>query len=393
MSARLSGPSERFLGYRRGDGAVGIRNHVVVIPVDDISNRACELVAQSVPGVTAIPHAYGRLQFGEDLELLFRTLVGTGSNPNVFGVVVIGIEPTWTQRLVDGIGASSKAVEGFSLSGAGDFGVVPKAARCARQFLQAASELHRSECNLSELIVSAKCGESDTTTGCASNPAVGRVFDHLNALGATLLFGETSELTGGEQIVAQRCVNEKVRRKFLATYEAYNADILRHKTNDLLESNPTLGNIRGGISTIEEKALGALTKIGRQSKIVGVLNTAERPPGPGLWFMDSSGAGAEMVTACAAAGAVVHLFTTGQGNVVGNPVLPVIKVTGNPVTAESMADHLDVDVSGLLQRTLTLDQAADEINAMVLRTCNGRLTAAEAIGHREYVLTRLFRTA
>jgi len=382
-----------FQGYRRANGRVGTRNQVLALPVDDISNRACELIAASVPGVLAIPHAYGRLQFGEDLELHFRTLIGTGANPNVAAVVVVGIEPRWTQRLVAGIAAAGTPVEGFALSGEGDLNAVASASRRARDYLQFASELQREKCFLDEITVAAKCGESDTTTGCASNPTVGRVFERLDALGATLLFGETSELTGGEQILAARCANAGVRDQFLAAYDAYNAEILRYKTGDLLESNPTRGNIEGGISTIEEKALGAITKIGRSCKIVGVVKTAERPPSKGLWFMDSSGAGAEMVTACAAAGAVVQLFTTGQGNVVGNPVLPVIKITGNPKCARTMADHIDVDVSKLLQREMNLDDAADAVMSMLARTCSGRLSAAEALGHREFSLTRLFRSA
>lgn len=382
-----------FAGYRRASGKVGIRNHVIALPVDDISNRACEMLAAAVPGVLAMPHAYGRLQFGEDLELHFRTLIGIGANPNVAAAIVIGIEPGWTRRLVDGIAAAGTPAEGFALAGTGDLFTVANAARRACELVQLASEAQRVSCGLEELTVAAKCGESDTTTGCASNPTVGRVFERLEAAGATLLFGETSELTGGEHLVAERCASTDVRERFLAAYHAYNAEILRHKTGDLMESNPTRGNIEGGISTIEEKALGAITKIGRKCTIVGVLRTAERPPGKGLWFMDSSGAGAEMLTACAAAGAAVQLFTTGQGNVVGNPVLPVIKITANPKSARTMADHIDVDVSGLLQRRINLDEAADTVMAMLRRTCNGRLTAAEALGHREFSLTRLFRSA
>ncbi len=382
-----------FRGYRRPDGRVGIRNHVIVLPVDDISNRAAEGVAASIAGSLALPHAYGRLQFGADLELLFRTLIGTGRNPNVAATVVIGIEQQWTERVVKGIAASGKPVAGFSIAGLGDLDVVALASKCAQQFVQDASELERTECTLSELIVSAKCGESDTTTGLGANPAVGWAFDRLDEEKATLIFGETAELTGGETIVAARCVNDDVRERFLETHAAYDREIIRYKSNDLIESNPTAGNIKGGITTIEEKAMGALTKIGRKARIVGVVDTAEAPAGPGLWFMDSSGAGAEMLTACAAAGAAVHLFTTGQGNVVGNPILPVIKITANPLTARTMAPHIDVDVSGILQRSMTLDQAGTEILAAMIRTCSGRLTAAEALGHREFVMTRLFRTA
>jgi len=393
MAAAVQPEAIGFRGYRRPDGRVGVRNHVAILPVDDISNRVADMVASQVPGVLALTHAYGRLQFGEDLKLHFRTLAGLGSNPNVAAVVVLGIEAGWAARLAGMIEASGKPVARFSIAGNGDLATAAAAARAAKRFLQDASELEREPCSWRELVLSAKCGESDTTTGIGSNPTVGEVFDRLGAAGATLIFGETTELTGGEHVIAGRCAGADVREAFLSRFHAYNDEILRLKEGDMLESNPTRGNLEGGISTIEEKALGALTKIGRTTPVVGVVDTAERPGGPGLWFMDSSGAGAEMLTACAAAGAVCHLFTTGQGNVVGNALMPVVKITANPALTKSMAEHIDLDVSGLLQRALSLRQAGDALFALLARTCNGRLTAAEAPGHREIAMTRLFRTA
>jgi (2R)-sulfolactate sulfo-lyase subunit beta len=176
-------------------------------------------------------------------------------------------------------------------------------------------------------------------------------------------------------------------------FDRYQEVINRHKTNDLTDSQPTKGNIAGGLTTIEEKALGNIQKIGRQCKVDGVLDKAEMPTGPGLWFMDSSSAAAEMVTLCAAAGFAVHFFPTGQGNVIGNPILPVIKLCANPRTVRTMAEHIDVDVSGLLRKELTPDQAGDKLLDCMFRTANGRLTAAEALGHREFVLTRLYESA
>lgn len=380
-------------GWRRPDGRVGIRNHVVVVPVDDVSNRACEIVAAMVPGVLALQHAYGRLQFGADLELHFRTLAGLGANPNVAAAVVVGIEPVWAGRLAERIARTGKPVACFAIAGRGDLEAAVEAARAARAFLQDASELERQPCRLDDLVVSAKCGESDTTSGLGSNPAVGWVVDRLAGAGGTIMFGETTELTGGEHIVAARCRSPDVAEAFLAKCREYEAEIIRHKTSDLLESNPTQGNIRGGITTIEEKALGALTKIGREAPISGVVGTAEAPPSRGLWFMDSSGAGAEILTAYAAAGCALTLFTTGQGNGVGNPILPVLKIGANPAATAAMADHIDVDVSGLLQREITLEEAGRRVLNAMGRTCRGRLTLAEALGHREISMTRLFRTA
>src|SRR5678815_1590066 len=293
-----------FLGYRRENGRVGVRNFVVVLPLDDLSNDAAEAVAHNIKGALAIPHPYGRLQFGADLELHFRTLIGAGCNPNV---------------------ASA--------------------------------------------------------------------FDKRQPLGNYLCFGETTELTGGEHIVAARCANDEVRRLFMFMFDRYQKVIDRHKTSDLSDSQPTKGNIAGGLTTIEEKALGNIQKIGKVCTVDGVIDKAETPTHPGLWFMDSSSAAAEMVTLCAASGYAVHFFPTGQGNVIGNPILPVIKICANPRTVRLMGEHIDVDTSGLLQREINLDQAGDRLLECMLRTANGRLTAAEALGHREFVLTRLYESA
>ncbi|WEK32994.1 MAG: UxaA family hydrolase [Candidatus Pseudomonas phytovorans] len=382
-----------FLGYRRDNGRVGIRNHVIILPVDDISNAAAEAVANNIKGTLGLPHPYGRLQFGEDLDLHFRTLIGTGCNPNVAAVVVIGIEPGWTRRVVDGIRASGKPAEGFWIEQNGDHNTICAASRKAREFVQYATELRREECAISELWVSTKCGESDTTSGCGANPTVGNAFDKLYAQGCTLVFGETSELTGGEHLVAERCSTPAVRERFQFMFDRYSAMIDRWKTSDLSESQPTKGNIEGGLTTIEEKALGNIQKIGRKCRVDGVLDKAEAPTGPGLWFMDSSSAAAEMVTLCAASGYVAHFFPTGQGNVIGNPILPVIKICANPRTFRTMGEHIDVDVSGLLRREINMDDAGDRLLDMLMRTANGRYTAAEALGHREFVLTRLFESA
>ncbi|HCT9233113.1 UxaA family hydrolase [Alcaligenes sp. WGS1538] len=382
-----------FMGYRRANGRVGVRNHVIILPVDDISNAAAEAVANNIKGTLALPHPYGRLQFGEDLELHFRTLIGTGSNPNVAAVVVIGIEEGWTKRVVDGIAKTGKPVAGFSIELNGDHSTIMRASREAKEFVHYATALQREPCPISELWVSTKCGESDTTSGCGANPTVGNAFDKLYALGSTLCFGETSELTGGEHIVAERCADDAVRERFMFMFNRYQDMINRWKTSDLSESQPTKGNIAGGLTTIEEKAMGNIQKIGKRCRVDGVLDKAEVPSGRGLWFMDSSSAAAEMVTLCAASGYAVHFFPTGQGNVIGNPILPVIKICANPRTVRTMGEHIDVDTSALLQREIDLDKAGDLLLESMLATANGRWTAAEALGHREFVLTRLFESA
>jgi len=339
-----------FRGYRRENGRVGVRNHVIILPLDDLSNAAAEAVAFAIKGTMAIPHPYG-------------------------------------------IARTGKPVVGFGIEGHGDHDTIMRASKAAKEFVQHATSLDRVECPISDLWVSTKCGESDTTSGCGSNPTVGNAFDKLHPLGTTLVFGETSEITGGEHIVAARCANDAVRERFMFMFNRYQDMINRWRTTDLSESQPTKGNIAGGLTTIEEKALGNIQKIGKKCTVDGVLDKAEIPSHPGLWFMDSSSAAAEMVTLCAASGYVVHFFPTGQGNVIGNPILPVIKLCANPRTVRLMSEHVDVDCSGLLQRELTLDQTGDKLLECMMATVNGRWTAAEALGHREFVLTRIHESA
>ena len=393
MASKYS--NRTFMGYRRDNGRAGVRNHVLILPVDDISNAAVEAVGNNIKGTLAVPHAYGRLQFGEDLDLHFRTMIGTGSNPNVAACIVIGIEPGWTKIIVDGIAKTGKPVEGFSIEQNGDLKTIMDASRKAKEFVHYASELQKEEISISELWVSTKCGESDTTTGLGSCPTVGNMFDKLLPEGIYGCFGETSEITGAEHICKKRAINEEVGNKWYKMWESYQNEVIEQfKTDDLSDSQPTKGNIEGGLSTIEEKALGNLEKIGRTSKYIDILEPAEIPDsGNGLYFMDSSSAAAECVTLMAAGGYVVHTFPTGQGNVVGNPIVPVVKITANPRTIRTMSEHIDVDVSGILKREMTIDEAGDNLIDMIVRTANGRNTAAEALGHREFSMTKLYRSA
>jgi (2R)-sulfolactate sulfo-lyase subunit beta len=393
---RPSGRSlDSFMGWRRENGRVGVRNHVLLLPLDDLSNAACEAVANNVKGTLAIPHAYGRLQFGEDLEIHFRTLIGTGANPNVAAVVVIGIEDGWTKRVVDGIAKTGKPVVGFGIEGHGDISTIARASYVAKEFVQWATELQRVKCGIEELWVSTKCGESDTTTGLSSCPTVGNMYDKWIPRGVHGVFGETSEITGAEHLCKARAATPEVGERWYKMWKAYQDDVIEaHKTDDLSDSQPTKGNIAGGLTTIEEKALGNLEKIGRECKFIDILEPAQTPAnGPGLYYMDTSSAAAECVTLMAAGGFVVHTFPTGQGNVIGNPIVPVIKITGNPKTMRTMPEHIDVDVSGILRRDMTIPQAGDALIENIVRTANGRLTAAEALGHREFSMTKLYRSA
>jgi (2R)-sulfolactate sulfo-lyase subunit beta len=380
-----------FRGYERENGRIGVRNHVLIIPVDDLSNSASLGVEHLVKGTLAVPHPYGRLQFGEDLDLTFKTLAGFGMNPNVHSAIVIGIEDNWTNKIADQIAKTGKWVEAISIEGKGDFKTVETASRIAKDMVQKSSEVHRNDYDVSNLVVSAKCGESDTTSGLASNPTVGVLFDMLVDEGATTIFGETSELTGAEGEIAKKIEDPKLREKFMKIFNDYQDEVTKHGA-DLLGSQPTQGNIKGGLTTIEEKAYGNIQKAGNR-KIVDVLEYAEPPKKKGLNYMNTSSAAAEAVTLFAAAGAVVHVFTTGQGNIVGNPIEPVIKLSANPKTVASMKEHIDLDVSGLLSFQYDLKEAGKRLYDLTLKTASGRLTSAEILRHMEFSPTKLYISA
>jgi (2R)-sulfolactate sulfo-lyase subunit beta len=381
----------QILAYRRENGRVGVRNYVLLITVDDISNAVVEAVEKAVAGTLAIPHPYGRLQFGKDLELLFKTLIGTGSNPNVAAAIVVGVEPKWTTIVAEGIAKTKKPVEAFWVEGNGQIRTIEKVMRTAVKMVEDATNLRREPVDISELMISLKCGESDTTSGLGANKVVGRFTERFLSIGGTVLFGETTELTGAEHIVASRFKDQKEREKFLKFFEEYQ-QLVKSQGVDLLGSQPTEGNIAGGLSTIEEKALGNIQKIGN-AMIDGALDYAEPPKGKGLYFMNTSSAAAEAVTLFAAAGAVIHLFPTGQGNPIGNPIEPVVKITANPKTVMNMSEHIDVDVSAVLRGEMDLDQAADILWKRVVETANGRMVKAEILNHREFVLTKLYPSA
>lgn len=382
---------DKILGYLRENGKVGVRNHVLIIPVDDISNSAAVAVENIIQGTLAIPHHYGRLQFGKDLDLFFNTMIGTGKNPNVAAAIVVGIEPNWTNKIAEGIAETGKPVEAFYIEKNGQLKTIEKMARSAVKLVEYATNSRREMVDISELTISIKCGESDTTSGLASNRVVGRFVENFLQKNGTVLFGETTELTGAEHIVAERFKKEEDKNKFLKIFSEYQ-ELIKSQGVDLLGSQPTQGNIEGGLSTIEEKALGNIQKIGN-AKIDSALDYCEFPAGKGLHFMNTSSAAAEAVTLFAAAGAVIHLFPTGQGNVIGNPVVPVIKITANPKTAELMSEHIDLDVSGLLRLRASLDDYAEKLWDKVVETANGKLVRAEILKHREFVLTKLYPSA
>lgn len=250
------------------------RRAMLLLPVDGISNRVAENVAHTIKGTLALRHPFGDLQFGKDLELFFRIMIGAGSNPNVATLIVIGMEPVWVDRIASGVEATGKPVARFAIRHVGDLATIEQVARKAREFVYFASEIKMQKAKLSDIVLSTKCSESDTTNGLASNPIVGKLVDRAVSAGSTVVFGETSELTGVEQQIADRIKSEDQRKKFWQVYGEY-VEFISDQKADLLGSQPSQTNILGGLTTIEEKAFGNIAKIG-QAPIEGVLESAVR---------------------------------------------------------------------------------------------------------------------
>ena len=384
---------EELLGYRRENGRVGVRNHVVILPVDDISNAACEAVASHIEGTLALPHSYGRLQYGEDLELHFRTMIGTGSNPNVAAAVVIGIEENWTKRVADGIAKTGKPVASFSIEGSGDLETVRRASWKAKEFVQWASELRREAVELKDLTVSIKCGESDTTTGLGSCPTVGTAVEVLVDAGASVFFGETSELTGGEHLIAERMATPELREKFEETYDAYVSGI-ESRGVDLLGSQPTQGNIAGGLSTIEEKALGNIEKTGTQG---GHRRAGARRSPSGraraLLYGQLLGRGRARHADGRRRGGCAHV-SHGARQRRRQPHRPCYQGHGQP---EDGFLHGGAHRRGRQRASVSGDHLAGGRGAIDGQPQeDGRtaeMTSAETLGHREFSMTKLYPSA
>lgn len=366
------------------DGRPGIRNHVVVLSLNSFCNRATEIIAHAVRGTLPLTHPFGRNEIGMYRERLERTIDGVILNPNVHSVLLVGYEPQSTEALLASVRArTAKPVESVLVLDTGTMGAVHAGVDKAMRLVLAASDARRATVRDFEgFVFGVKCGGSDATSGVASNGAIGEAVDRLLERGATAIFSETTEILGAEHILARRAVSEEVAQKIYRAVEA-NEQMAADAGIDLLGINPVPDNVRGGITTIEEKSLGAIMKTGTHP-IQDVLGYGEHPQKPGLYFMDSPSAASEVVTGLSACGAQMVLFSTGSCNPVGNPISPVLKVTSNPRTVARMHQHLDVDVSDILTRGMSLRAAGDRIVEAIEAVSSGRLTTAEITGHLEF---------
>lgn len=383
----------KFHGYVRPDGKVGVRNHIVVIPASVCASSVAARIADQVEGAVALPNQHGCAQIGPDLEVTGRTLVGLGANPNVAAVLVVGLgcESLQAEMLCDEIEKSGKRVECLVIQKCGGtLKAQEKGLRIAREISQETSMMTREEADVSELVLALECGGSDTTSGLAANPVHGYVSDKLIGLGGTSILSETTELIGAEHILAKRAVSKGVADKLFEIVRACEA-----KANamgvDMRGSQPTPGNIQGGLTTIEEKSLGCIYK-GGSSPLQGVVEYGERVSGKGLYVMDTPGQDIESITGMVAGGAQIVIFTTGRGSPTGFPLAPVIKITGNPKTYAMMEENIDINAGTIIEGTESVAGVGERVFSEILRVCEGRLTKAEALKHMEFGIYKLTST-
>ncbi len=382
-----------FLGYKRADGSVGVRNHVLILPTCACASETCRVVASQVAGTKNVIINVGCSDVDANTEITQRVLEGFALNPNVFGVVVIGLgcETVGHQKFSDKIRAlTTKPVVSFGIQETGGtIKTAEVAIRAARKMVQEASKVKREVCSAADLFVAIECGGSDATSGIASNPAVGNMADRVYDAGGTTVMSETVEYIGAEHVPAKRGETPEIHDQIIRICEDYEKH-LALAGQDCRTGQPTPGNKAGGLSTIEEKSLGCIHKGGTRP-VAEVLQEAQRPTKKGALIMDTPGYDISSVTSMIAGGATVVVFTTGRGTPTGHALCPVIKVTGNPVTAERMADNMDIDVSGILEGKETIAKAGERVFNEVLEVASGKPTKAEILGFSDIAVDHVCR--
>lgn len=380
-------------GYRRSNGQLGIRNHILILPTSVCATTVAFNIAAQVPGAIALPNQHGCCQIGADYEQTFRTLIGLGKNPNVAAVLVVGLgcEGIPIQGTADEILKTGKPVQAIIIQeNGGTLKTTALGIQIASEMARSVSLIKSEEVSLSELFLGIECGGSDFTSGLASNPAVGTASDLLVRAGGTAILSETTEFIGAEHVLAKRAKSPEIAHKLIQIVEQ--TELRAKQLNvDLRDGQPTPGNIAGGISSIEEKSLGCIYKAGH-SPIQDVLPYGEAPQAKGLYIMDTPGQDVESMAGMLAGGATILVFTTGRGTPTGSPIAPVIKITANGQTYRNMEDNIDMDLSSIISGEETIEQAGERIFTEMIEVANGRLTKSESLGHREFGIYRIGST-
>jgi altronate dehydratase large subunit len=374
-------------GYRRGNGEFGLRNIVAVMAAADNVNPLARRLAVAVPGVCCLPASYGRGQLGRDFEITLTAMAGLAAHPNIAECLIVSFEPESAMRIAERVRRRGRDAQTLSLLEAGGQSRTIEAGVAAlNAMVERARRGEREPMAAADLIIGLECGGSDTTSGLVGNPSLGAFCDRVIDAGGSAIFSEPVECLGGERLLEARAATPQAGRAILAAVARYR-DIALEQGIDLTGVNPTPDNIAGGLTTIEEKSLGAIAKSGSR-RIEGVIGYGEKPSRPGLWLMEGPAGAVENITGLAAAGAQMVLFVTGSCNPVGHPVSPTVKICANPATLARMAEHIDVDLSHGPDGTFTVDRGADEIAAVAAQIAEGRETAAERLGFLETNISR-----
>jgi altronate dehydratase large subunit len=381
-----------FMGYRRPDGAVGIRNHVLIIPTVVCANQVARGISHSAKGTVWVEHQHGCSQLAPDAAQTAKVFIGHGTHPNVYGVVVVGLgcEVVRAQEVAAEIQRQCphKPVHCVIIQDAGgSYNAIAEGALAAHKMVEAASLLAREPIAVSELILGTECGGSDACSGLSGNPALGEASDLLIDAGGTSILAETPELIGAEHIIAGRAVNEDVASRCYATIKAFEDSAIRIGV-DMRGGNPTPGNIEGGLSSIEEKSLGCVYKGGTRP-LVDVIGYAEKITKKGLIYMDTPGNDIEQLTGMAAGGCHICVFTTGRGTPTGSAIVPTIKVATNTAMYDKMTVNMDINAGTVIDGKETVRQVGQHIFDEMIQVANGKLTKAEIIGHNDFGIWRI----
>ena len=381
-----------FQGYRRSDGRVGVRNHVLVVSTISCANHVASLIAQRT-GTAAITHDVGCLQFAQDRALTERTIFGAGMSPNVGAVLFVGLGCEQTPTVEMARSVTGKPARHLLIQEAGGTtAAIAAGIDTVRELLRLTAGQERVNCEVAELCVSLKCGGSDFTTAIASNPAVGVAVDFLVEAGGTALLTETPGFPGSEHILARQARTPEVARRIYQIVDAYRDEIRTRFNRNVNDGNPSPGNIAGGITTLIEKSLGTIKKAGKHP-IEGVLEFAEDVFGKkGVWIMDTPGHDVFSVSGPAAGGAHINLFTTGRGSPLGNAICPVLKICGNPESFRRLNENMDINAGTIMLGSRSVEEVGREIFEAVVLAAGGELTKAEVLEHREFAIPRIGST-